>query len=824
MLTADDTMAHLHHFCSKLPAEPFSDMRPMFSYKQEPPGSNEITAIVTLPNCVDASVRVATSLRKWETEKNAAKDASFQAYAGLYSAGLLNENLLPLSHDFEIQLDVSDKLGSQVDIDLEYNPWQLVAEAWSSTYIYDLAVQFNFHEHTERPPVKMRLSFPCEVPDLQPLRVQLTTDASVYITFQHDCRRRFISPTDRDLMRKVTRIISRSTHSDYSSDDRTDFLALFTPVMEDAMLQTWLNANKGRIRATELVNISRNLIPRGFVRHSTEGRKPQIFSSWIVNEDTATSTSHQIACTLLPSRRNFMISLPEDSGEGKQKTGSDNKEERPKLNYYPLEECTIDRLPVGIARLNLLLPTMLQHIANAWIADRMCQTVLKEIPFQSRDLVITAITPPSVQWCTDYETLEFLGDSILKLVVTVQLYDHHKNWPEGYLTLKRAVLVSNQYLAKAALKAGLSAFIKTTPISWKKWSPIFMSDVVAKSSSAVRTVRMKVLADVVEALIGAAFVDGGFVSAEICIRHLLPGLNLEEISFAVQANKEQVIANQKSLESVIGYKFSHPCLMVEALTHPSCERDPFSQSYQRLEFLGDAVLDVIIASQLRTHKVASRSPGVMTRIKSAMVNAHLLGFFCMEFCHTEEYESVQQQQTNGNFTILRETTDIHLWQLMRSHSDAVQDHRIKSLDRFEKLGASIRRQLDCSSEYPWLELSMLRPEKFFSDIIESLIGAIYVDSKGSLEKCSTWLDYIGLNKYLRHVLDANIDVVHPRTKVDWKTGSQSTEYKVSKMVDPAEKFQCILLVDEKVSVQVDGYDTSDASIVAAAQKALSILP
>jgi dsRNA-specific ribonuclease len=119
---------------------------------------------------------------------------------------------------------------------------------------------------------------------------------------------------------------------------------------------------------------------------------------------------------------------------------------------------------------------------------------------------------------------------------------------------------------------------------------------------------------------------------------------------------------------------------------------------------------------------------------------------------------------------------------------------------------------------------MLRPEKFFSDIIESLIGAIYVDSKGSLEKCSTWLDYIGLNKYLRHVMDENIDVVHPRTKVDWKTGSQSTEYKVSKMVDPAEKFQCILLVDEKVSVQVDGYDTSDASIVAAAQKALSILP
>ncbi|KAH0835062.1 Dicer-like protein 2 [Fonsecaea pedrosoi] len=823
-LTAEDTMAHLHHFCAKLPVEPFTDMRPMFSYKQEPPGSEEITAVVTLPNCVDASVRVATSLHKWKTEKNAAKDAAFQAYTGLYSAGLLNENLLPLSHDFEMQLDVLDKLGSQVDIDLEYSPWQLVAQAWSSTYVYDLAVQFNFHERTERPPVTMKLAFPCELPDLQPLRVQLTADATVYMTFQHDRRRRFITPTDRDLMRKVTHIISRSTHSDYSSDDRIDFLALFTPVMEDMMLQTWLTANKGRIKALELVSVSRSLIPRGFVRHTTEGRQPQIFNSWTVNKDTATSNLHQITCTPLPSRRNFRISPPEYSGAGKLKIRSDNKEEHPKLNYYPLDECTIDRLPVEIARLSLLLPTILQHIANAWIADRMCQTVLKEIPFRSLDLVITAITPPSVQWCTNYETLEFLGDSILKLVVSIQLYDRHKNWPEGYLTLKRAVLVSNQYLAKAALKAGLSTFIRTTPISWKRWSPIFISDMMAKSSCAARTVRMKVLADVVEALIGAAFVDGGFGSAETCIRHLLPGLDNGKLSFAVQTDKGQMIANQDRFESVIGYEFRHPCLLVEALTHPSCERDRFSQSYQRLEFLGDAVLDSIIASQLMTHKVSSRSPGVMTRVKSAMVNAHLLGFFCMEFYRTEEFEFVQQQQPDGKFNIETETTNIYLWQLMRSHNDVVRDRRIDSLDRFEKLGGSIRRQLDDSSEYPWLDLSMLRPEKFFSDIIESLVGAIYVDSKGSLEKCSTWLDYIGLIKYLRRVLDENIDVVHPRTKVDWKTGAQTTEYKVSKVADPAEKFQCILLVDEKTCVQVDGYDTSDVAIVAAAQKALSILP
>jgi dsRNA-specific ribonuclease len=821
MLSADDTMAHLHHFCAKLLSEPFSDPRPTFSYKQEPHGSGRIIATVILPNCVDTSSRVATSLRGWETEKSAAKDAAFQAYAGLYCARLLNENLLPLSHDFEMELNVSEDLGSQIDIGLEYNPWPLVADAWSLPHVYDLLVHFDVDELSERPPVSMQLTFPCEVPVLEPLTVQLAADKALRIAFQYDCRPRLIAPTERDLRRKMTHIISRSTHSDYSSDDRTDFLALFTPVVEATILQDWLDTNTGRVKATEIVDHSQNDFPCGFIRCAAEGGQPHIFTSW--KEDPRNSNSREIACSPLRRRRNFMVSLPGGPVGRELKIASVSQIERQVLNSYPVEDCTVDRLPAEIGRLNLLLPTILQHIANTWIADRMRQTVLKDIPFQSLHLVITAITPPSVQWFTNYETLEFLGDSILKLVVTIQLYDRHKNWPEGYLTLKRAVLVSNQYLAKAALKAGLSTFIRTTPITWRKWTPIFMSDLQTLSSSTTRRVRMKVLADVVEALIGAAFVDGGFVSAQNCVRHLLPGLELGKIAFEVPERKEQVVADQNRLESVLGYRFSHPCLLVEALTHPSCERDRFSQSYQRLEFLGDAVLDSIIASQLMKDTWASRSPGMMTRVKVAIVNAHLLGFFCMEFCRTEDFESVQQH-VNGKIKIQKETTDIHLWHLMRSHGDAVQEHRLDSLDRFERLGGSIRSQLESSSEYPWLELSMLRPEKFFSDLVESLIGAIYVDSKGSLEKCSTWLDHIGLNKYLRRVLDDKIDVVHPRTKVDWRTGAQSTEYRVSKMSDPRGKFQCTLFVDEKACVQVEGYDTSDVAIVAAAERALMILP
>ena len=119
----------------------------------------------------------------------------------------------------------------------------------------------------------------------------------------------------------------------------------------------------------------------------------------------------------------------------------EHREEHPKARRHPPKECTIDCLPAVIARLSLLLPSVLQHFEHAWMTDLLCQSVLKDIPFRNHDLILTAITSSSLQWSINYECLEFLGDSILKLVVSVQLYDQHKSWPEGYLTQKRAALV-----------------------------------------------------------------------------------------------------------------------------------------------------------------------------------------------------------------------------------------------------------------------------------------------------------------------------------------------------------------------------------------------
>jgi len=77
-----------------------------------------------------------------------------------------------------------------------------------------------------------------------------------------------------------------------------------------------------------------------------------------------------------------------------------------------------------------------------------------------------------------------------------------------------------------------------------------------------------------------------------------------------------------SIEKKIGYLFSHPELLTTALTHrsaASCQ----SNSYERLEFLGDAVLDLVVSDYL-FQKYKDESEGKLTQMRSILVNAQTL--------------------------------------------------------------------------------------------------------------------------------------------------------------------------------------------------------
>jgi ribonuclease III len=102
------------------------------------------------------------------------------------------------------------------------------------------------------------------------------------------------------------------------------------------------------------------------------------------------------------------------------------------------------------------------------------------------------------------ERLEFLGDSVLNLAVSALLYERLTGLPEGDLTKIRATLVKQEPLHRLALGLGVP-------------------DALRLGEGEVRTggrSRPSILADALEALIGAVYLDGGYAAAEALVRRL----------------------------------------------------------------------------------------------------------------------------------------------------------------------------------------------------------------------------------------------------------------------------------------------------------------
>jgi len=123
--------------------------------------------------------------------------------------------------------------------------------------------------------------------------------------------------------------------------------------------------------------------------------------------------------------------------------------------------------------------------------------------FQDPRLLARALTHRS--FSADHnERLEFLGDSVLNLAVSTLLYEQLQSQQEGDLSKVRASLVKQEPLHQLALGLGLPAVLK-------------LGEGEAKTGGQQRP---SILADALEAVIGAVYLDGGYTAAEALVRRL----------------------------------------------------------------------------------------------------------------------------------------------------------------------------------------------------------------------------------------------------------------------------------------------------------------
>ncbi|CAI0395038.1 unnamed protein product [Linum tenue] len=333
-----------------------------------------------------------------------------------------------------------------------------------------------------------------------------------------------------------------------------------------------------------------------------------------------------------------------------------------KSEYLELDEYFIDLAPelcelkiVGFSKdigsSISLLPSIMHRLQNLLVAIELkglLSASFSEGAEITANRVLEALTTENCQERLSLERLEILGDAFLKFAVGRRLFLMDDLLDEGELTNKRSNAVNNSNLFKLAVRSNLQVYIRDQPFDPFQFFALGHPCKVIcteESEAAVHNVsrssvdnpnsemrcsknhhwlHKKTMADAVEALVGGFIVDSGFKAAAAFLRWI--GIKVEfgesQVTEICAASSRYMplaaSVNIATLEKSLGYSFHHKGLLLQAFLHPSYNKHG-GGCYQRLEFLGDAVMDYLITSYLFS-VYPKMKPGHLTDLRSALVN------------------------------------------------------------------------------------------------------------------------------------------------------------------------------------------------------------
>ncbi|EGC34305.1 hypothetical protein DICPUDRAFT_79950 [Dictyostelium purpureum] len=191
----------------------------------------------------------------------------------------------------------------------------------------------------------------------------------------------------------------------------------------------------------------------------------------------------------------------------------------------------------------------------------------------------------------DNQRLEYLGDSVLKLASSIYLFYKYSGSKEGALSMERANNIKNDNLIEVSKRMHLDEILRLSN-----------SDEIKKPH-----------ADVIEALFGAISLDRGFEKAyEIIVRYVFNDSNVR-LPLYQSSMEETVLSHDlRTLLFNLDLRIDHPSLLEEAFSSGT------NVNYQRLEFVGDGVLDYITADYLYK-EFPEYNEGTLTEFRSRLV-------------------------------------------------------------------------------------------------------------------------------------------------------------------------------------------------------------
>ncbi|POS74069.1 RNase3 domain-containing protein [Diaporthe helianthi] len=838
-LTINDAKSHINHFCATLTFRKFVDTSPDYLIEKviqedaQTSTQNFVKATVLLPSSLPPWLRKATSIRTWKSEANACKDAAFQAYQALYHANLVDEHLLPLrEQDFGVE--IPDRPG-MTEAAAQCNPWPQVAEAWNQNNGGPQRHTLRLLDQTHTVKCEIELVLPISLPQMPPVTIHLDHKSNFILQIGEKVTACVESANDSvDVTSTLLSTAYAHRRLDIREEGYAVQLALHKGILPPKCSRTLFDANSAADAMSP--GLVRDIYGNPFVFESLLSSKPAAESVQKVYKgfEEDPDDDQYMAVSKYPRGPGLFHQPPPPQQPPSKK---------PYSRVLPMSGMTIDDIPIVYAELGLLIPSLIHYIEIFLVATKLSETILKPLELSDPSMLVTAICASSARTPMNYERIEFLGDSVLKLCVTVNVASTNLRMPEGLLSRLKDRLVCNGRLCMAARTSGLDEFIIAKQFTLKGWSPPYIPDLLEAPDQGPqkRIISTKTLADVLEAVIGVSYIDGGLRKALRCVSFFLGEGQFRDVEIArgvlfESAEPEDMVlpAMYEPLEGLIGYFFTKKTLLVEAMTHPSYF--PASYSYDRLEMIGDAILDHVIVQELFTEEPEALENWQMHLLRTALVNADILGFLVMEWSSKLSTNDVLEDGggSEGNSGTRKRSPSLKpventtpLWSYMQYQSIELTIEREATAKRHAELRESILEAMHSGTHYPWALFARLHAPKFFSDLYESLVGAVWVDS-GSFDKCKAFVERSGLLSYLARLRnnDTQVHVLHPKEELGRLANSETVSYVVREAEQDqtgAGRFGCKVLIGGKEVADVDGALFKHEAVVRAATEAVITL-
>ncbi|EJD06192.1 uncharacterized protein FOMMEDRAFT_145449 [Fomitiporia mediterranea MF3/22] len=721
-LTYSSAISLLSHFCSLIPGDSYTrSLQP--KYIIESADKTEFTATLHLPRALPlTSDQLLYNGPPKRSKKEAKRAVAFIAMRMLHTLGIFDDYLSPIKSRKGMSIEDADgrpiakvnAVGVMMDV--------LVASPWSTGPPW--------HLHVLRINDKFHAGLVCgrSLPEVDLVTrgkyVQVHSQASV-LPFD-------LTLVQLDLLEKFTRmgIWWRVTGSPVTSpvacflvpldqQGNIDWSAIERAVTNEIGTYDWSDVKDNDEGKVMLMNSRRVGRVLRFIRFRPDlsvDTKPSpttiegSFDTYAAYFEAkysfkykktehvrivATASGRIVEVSEMPrypsSGYNFRVSRPQQDAYDTQQSMA--------TFLLPESYCRRALFHMDIVEAFQVFASACQRVCDVFRA-RVARNFLKYPPIPD-NLIVEALTLPSAMAGFNNQRLETMGDSVLKLSVVVYIFNAFPNRHEGQLTALKENSVSNRLLLARAKEVHLERFLTSENRSMRTWR-FERSSVTSLGTCKIgseeialahRTFPRRSLQDCMEASLGAAYVAGGLnfalqtgTALGLCFGGPTPWPERYPLTEFVPP-----AALFGKLQEDLQYTFRNGKLLVEAVKHPSFDFLENYPCYQRLEFLGDAVIELVVTTYLY-NKFPGANSGQMSWARARAICNTTLAALAVNRLSLHKY-------------LLANCVELS--------EDVAKEVEILSAASYEDVSLNDWRY---------------DPPKVLGDIFESVIGAVFVDS------------------------------------------------------------------------------------------------